>query len=102
MDVIIRGNVVEFTTTFLDVAGAPTNPAAVALRLYFRVASGYSPLPPAPIPMVRSGDLWSYDWDTITAAAYPGIVWWSIIASDPHGADEGFFTLTANPANPNP
>lgn len=93
MDIAIRGNVYEFSTTFLDAAGAPVNPASVTL--FINIAGGDNP--GVSLSMTEASDVWSADFDTTDYP--PGILFWSVRAVTPHAADQGNFPISANLAN---
>jgi hypothetical protein len=90
----VRGNAVVFTATPVDATGAPTTPQAVAIYL----AYGQGAVRKAEVAMTLTGGVWTGTWDSEGAPA--GVVYWSVRASNPDAAEDGEFTLTANPANP--
>lgn len=96
VDHIVRGNTVLFTASFLDADGAAIVPAAVTLYVSFLGASGRES---DEIAMDEATDgSFSASWDS--SDARKGRVYWAVRASNPPGADEGFFELDAGPANP--
>lgn len=97
MDIsFIRGNVLQFSTTFYSAAGDVVTPASVLLTLRVAVFSG-SPADGTQIAMTQIGDAWTATWDTTGMES--GTVYWNVQATGPHAADEGSFPLTANWAN---
>lgn len=92
----IRGNLIQFSTTFSDVNGNPVAPDSASVEI--RTA----PLEADPItvviPMSNSGGTWTAEWNTTGVA--PGLVYWCITSINPPGADQGTFDLIANWANP--
>lgn len=95
MDYFISGNVLMFTTTFLDAAGEPVNPATAVLTL--RTATPGTESVTVTLDMTETDGVWTAEWDTTGIAA--GIIYWAVKATSPHAADQGVFDLTANFAN---
>lgn len=94
MDVFVRGNVISFSTTFYDADGAVVIPASVSLLIVFGISKGTNS---ETIAMTNVGDAWTATWDS--SDAYPSTVNWSVRATTPHAADQGAFSIPANPAN---
>ncbi len=99
MNIIFRGNVVSFSTTFLDANDIPVDPDSVSLALNFVISTGRGTSSMA-MTEAAPGGPWTADWDSAAAGAYDGIAYWSVRAISPHAADDGSFYLSANPANP--
>lgn len=96
MDItFIRGNVLQFSTSFFDASGGVVDPASALLTLRTAPLGADSDL--EQISMSKIGDTWVAEWDTTSIA--PGIVYWSVQATGPHAADDGSFDLSANWAN---
>lgn len=94
---IVRGNLIAFETSFLDAEGVPISPASVTVKVDFIDGSGSRT--DATLTMSEDTDgEWSAAWDSSEAAE--GRVYWSVRAYDPPAADQGFFQLAANRANP--
>lgn len=91
-DIIIRGNVVGFSTSFFGVDGNTITPdsAAVAIRTAPADVS-------VSIDMTNNAGVWSATWDT--TGVEPGLVFWCITAVNPAASDQGEFPLEANFAN---
>lgn len=94
---IIRGNEVLFSTTFTDADGDAVIPSSVILDLNYLVDTTRTY---RTLIMTVSDGTWSARWDSEEASK--GRVYWSIRADNPPAADEGYFELKANPANPDP
>ncbi len=97
---IIRGNLVEFASTFLDDAGEETFPAAVVLTVSFINSAGTRESVTIDMEDDTSGGEFTAVWDS--SVAKRGRVHWAVRATDPAGAEEGIFDLAANLANPDP
>jgi hypothetical protein len=91
-DIVIRGNVVRFSTTFFAADGNPVTPdsASVAIKTAPAAAS-------ITLTMSNNAGTWTALWDTTDVA--PGLVFWCITAVNPAASDEGEFPLEANFAN---
>jgi len=96
VDIVIRGNVVGFSTSFFAADGTPVIPASANLAIRMAPAGG----DPTIIAMSETDGVWTALWDTY--GVEPGIVYWCITAQDPHASDEGQFPLEANFANVQP
>lgn len=93
-----RGTTIPFATTFYDQFGAVIQPAAAVVEIDYPDASGA----PQTIQVAMApgvGVTWAALWDS--RGAGPGSVSWSIhtAAPIPVSVEDGFFILTANPAN---
>lgn len=100
MAAIVRGNLVEFATTFVDSESAVLTPASATLTLNFRNGDGVRENESIEMDADSDGEIFTASWDS--AVAKPGLVYWSAQASDPEAAVDGEFEITANPANPSP
>lgn len=96
-ETIVRGNVVVFSISFSDVEGLEMSPVSVDLSVNFVNGSGQRVSDAVTMTEDTDGE-WSASWDSSEADA--GRVYWSIRAYDPPAADQGFFLLAANRANP--
>lgn len=96
--IIVRGNKVTFRTTFFDVDGVATNPGSATLHIRYPV--GRQVVQASPITLTQNVNVWTGIWESNVSDS--GKVSWSIRASTPTIAEDGFITLTANPANPAP
>jgi hypothetical protein len=90
MDIFERGNTFLFATSFFNEGDNPVNPGSAKIR----IVAGASV---SEIDMTQSGNVWTALWDSFGVPA--GAVYWSVQAINPHSTDEGYFTLSANPAN---
>jgi hypothetical protein len=97
--VITRGSTVQFSTNFYDVNSKLVQPTNATINLVPSMTQTA-----VSIPMTRpSGSVttWTALWDTRGIPA--GVIYWSIHtgSSDPVPvvAEDGMFTLSANPAN---
>lgn len=94
---IVRGNLVAFETSFLDAEGIPISPGSVTVTVDFVDGSGSRVSETITMSEDTDGE-WSAVWDSSEAAA--GRVYWAVRAYEPPAADESFFKLAANRANP--
>lgn len=94
---IVRGNLIAFETSFLDAEGVPISPASVTVTVSFLDGSGERISEPLTMSEDTDGE-WSAAWDSSEAAE--GRVYWSVRAYEPPAADQGYFHLAANRANP--
>src|SRR5512143_3928042 len=93
---LIRNADVLFLSTFEDTAALPIQPTSVLLRVVYH-AQGV--LKTDEISMALQDGSWRGVWTNDTADT--GTVEWAILADGGnHAADQGYFTLTANRANP--
>jgi hypothetical protein len=90
----VRGQCIEVVATFLDKDGAATTPESPVLHYSYQVAGVTTTGETA---MTENSD---GEWvaEIETAPADDGVVYWTIRADCV--ATEGYFRLTANPANP--
>lgn len=95
MDIIFRGNIVLFSTTFYDAHGQIVGPTSASVHI--RTAPQGAASETFDLVMTATGDVWSVEWDTSDVA--PGLVYWSVKAVGPAADDDGTFMLTANWAN---
>lgn len=95
LDEIIRGNMVEFAVTFLDVNGNPVEPSSAELKVNFLNAEGER----ATVATAMNADTggWFAEWDS--SDALEARVYWSVKSTNPASAKDGVFLLKANPAN---
>jgi hypothetical protein len=96
--IIIRGNRITFRTRFFDVDGVASNPVSASLPI--RYPQGKQYVAATPITLSQVGNIWSGNWESSVSDA--GKVTWSVRSTSPAVAEDGFITLTANPANPEP
>lgn len=96
--IIVRGNQVTFRTTFFDVDGVAANPATATLHIRYPLGKQY--VAATPIALSQNVNTWSGTWESSISDS--GKVTWSVRSSGPAIAEDGFITLTANPANPEP
>lgn len=93
---IDRGNVVEFTATFLDAAGATIEPDSASVTVNFLNADDERES--ATVEMTMSTDQsWFASWST--ADAKPALVYWSVKSVGPESAEDDKFMLKGNLAN---
>jgi hypothetical protein len=95
---IVRGNIVEIRTTFADIDGAAVDPLSAIATINFVSADNIRETVNFAMEVDTDGT-WFALWDS--SEALQGRVYWSILATDPASADEGFFELKANLANLN-
>lgn len=93
-----RGNVVTWSTNFLDKDGNVVISASANLRIVF-VGGDYRQTVNVSMSLAGTDGPWTASWDTSVAGARPGLVYWSAQATDPPGAEDGNFQLDANTAN---
>ena len=96
MQIFVRGNQIDFSTTFAADAAPGVQPTSASLSLAYNLAGTVTKVS---LALTLNGDgTWSTSWDSSTADG--GRVDWSVVS---HGivvaADEGFFILAANNAN---
>jgi len=96
--IVIRGNRITFRTEFFDIDGVVTNPSSASLHI--RYPQGNATITAPPIALAQVGNVWSGSWES--AVSQSGKVSWSVRSSGPAIAEDGYITLTANPANPEP
>lgn len=96
---IVRGNEVDFTTTFTDENDAGVEPATVELSISYLDEDGDRATLTVGMDGASDGTF-AYLWDSSDAKA--GRVYWAIRTTDPLSAEEGYFDLVANRANPDP
>jgi hypothetical protein len=96
--IIIRGNKITFRTTFFDVDGIAANPNSATIHIRYPLGKQY--VAAAPITLTANGFIWSGTWESSVSDS--GKVSWSVRSAGPAIAEDGFITLTANPANPEP
>lgn len=94
---IDRGNLIAFETSFLDVEGIPISPATVTVTVDFVDGSGSRFSETLTMNEDTDGE-WSAVWDSSEAGG--GRVYWAVRAYEPPAADQGYFQLAANRANP--
>lgn len=92
----VRGNIYDFTATFLDVDDLPVIPAYANLYISFLMV-GTVKRTKITIAMTVVGQSYFATWDSSEAA--PCKVNWSVRSVGPHTAEDGSFNLTANLAN---
>ncbi len=95
MTTITRGNVVSFSTTFVDVNDDPVTVASATIHINFKNTDGQRDT--AEVSMSSDGDGWIAEWDSTDAR--PCTVYWSAKGETPHCAEDGSFTVVANKAN---
>lgn len=100
MQTIYRGNEIVFTANPLDEDGNPVAPDSVGLYLNYVTASGRTTTGPLTMSVDVSGDGWTFAWDTASAGALPGIVYYTTRAVNPSADQDGSFYLDAFPSNP--
>lgn len=100
MQIIYRGNEILFTANPLDEDGNPVVPDSVSLYLNYVTASGRTTTSAMPMSVDVSGDGWTTAWDTSSASALPGIVYYTARAVNPSADQDGSFYLDAFPSNP--
>lgn len=100
MTTIVRGNIIDFATTFTGADSEVLTPASATLTVNFRSANGDRVDEDIEMDADSAGEVWTATWDS--AVAKPGAVYWSAQASDPEAAVDGDFEISANPANPGP
>ena len=97
--VIVRGATVQFSTTFFDVNSQIIQPDNATINLIPSITQ--QPILVAMTPPVGQAVQWTALWDTRSIP--PGVVYWSIHTGNadpvPVVAEDGMFTLSANPAN---
>lgn len=100
MTAIVRGATVQFATNFFDLNGAPVQPDSAFVNV--RPADAASSTLLTMVPPSGSQTKWTALWDTRGVDA-PQPVFWSIHTGTgdpaPVTAEDGQFTLSANPAN---
>ena len=91
---------IEFASTFLDEDGAATIPASVEIVVSYINAAGTRTTATMDMEDDTSGGEFTAMWDS--SVAKKGRVHWAVRATNPPGAEDGFFDLSANLANPDP
>lgn len=99
LEYIIRGNEVEFAATFLDSAGLVVEPASVELTISYFNSAGTRATTTLTMGENTDG---SFEALWLSSVAKKGRVFWSLRSIGPPSADQGFFELSANLANPDP
>ena len=94
VNIITRGNIVQWTVTPLDANGNVTTPSAVTIYVQYLVDGVYTP---ATIAMTSTAGVWSGTWDSTVSQS--GVIYWSVRATNPSAQADGQFTLNANIAN---
>lgn len=95
----VRGQLLVFTATPLDAAGAPMSPASVKLYLnYIHAADGTASTDSAVDMELQTDGSYMAEFDT--GDIEPGPVFASIRTESPASAADLKFTITANAANP--
>ena len=91
------GNTVQWTATFFDMNGAPTNPTSALIRITYSTALSTAQTDVS--SMVQSSNTWTGTWYSSLAIA--GNADWHLQATGTsiNSAYDGNFTLTANTAN---
>ena len=97
---IVRGNMVDFATTFEDEDGNPVEPTSVELIVSYLNAAGERETVSIDMETNTAASEFVAEWDSSVAAR--GRVHWAIRATSPAAAEDGVFDLTANLANPEP
>jgi hypothetical protein len=97
---IVRGNVVDFETTFTDADGVALEPVSATLTVNFLNAAGEREESEISMDSSSASDAWTASWDSSDAKA--GRVYWSARSASPAAAEDGVFDLVANLANPGP
>jgi len=102
VEIVTRGNVIEFSATFLDENGNPISPGSASVFVNYRTSeTDGTQRATIEIEMDEDSDgNFTGSWETVDAAA--GRVFWSVRAADPDAAEDGVIKLRANPANPDP
>src|SRR5436190_19327705 len=99
VEIVTRGNVIEFSATFLDENGEPVTPASASVFINYRTSeTDGSERDTIEIELNEDSDgNFTGSWPTVDAAA--GRAFWSVRASDPDAAEDGVIKIKANPAN---
>ena|SRR6266566_3443945 len=93
---VIRGNMVTWTTNFFDMANNVIQANSATLRLRHQATGEIVTL-----SMQLGPDGWTASFDTSNVK--PGIINWHASCIDPvPSAQDGYFRIDANPANPGP
>jgi hypothetical protein len=102
VEIVTRGNVIEFSATFLDENGDPVTPTSASVFVNYRTSeTDGTARDTIEIELDEDSDgNFTGSWATEDAAA--GRVFWSVRANDPDAAEDGVIKLRANPANPDP
>lgn len=95
LDEITRGNVVEFTVTFLDADGDAIDPDSAVLKVNFLNAEEERETVSVDMSAVTGG--WFAEWDS--SDALEARVYWSVKSTTPASAKDGAFKLVGNLAN---
>lgn len=98
--VFIRGNTVTFVSNFFDVNGAPTNPSGANLCITYPLGPKF--VTDTPIAMTNSSNDWTAIWESKKSNS--GRVDYTVETTGvtPFIRDDGYFLLSAGPANPEP
>lgn len=91
---IVRGNIVQFTATPIDVNGNVVTPASMTVDIQYLVNGVYTT---ATVTMTDTANVWAGTWDSSVANA--GLVFWSMRSVTPSSQADGQIMLTANIAN---
>ena len=98
---IVRGQLLVFTSTPRDAAGAITSPDSVSLYLNYVHAGAVTGADDPPLAMDSQTDgTWTASFDT--KVCEPGAFFASIRAINPAGAEDIKLSIVANAANPEP
>ncbi len=100
MQIIYRGNEIEFTANPLDEDGDPVVPDSMSLYLNYVTAAGRVKTDPMAMSVDISGDGWMVTWDTSGIGVLPGLVYYTVRAVSPNADADGSFYLDAFPSNP--
>lgn len=92
----IRGTVITFTATFADAAGVEVTPSSATMHLNY-MNEGVRVDEDLDMEMNTDGQ-WVTSWDSFMADA--GRVYWHTRSDNPRSAQDGYFELVANLANP--
>jgi hypothetical protein len=96
IEVIDRGNEVEFTAEFLNADGAALNPSGASVTVNFLNADGERESDVVTLAHQTDGS-WFGTWDS--QEARPARTYWCVRSSNPDSAEDGYFELAGNLAN---
>lgn len=96
---VVRGQKLTFTAAPIDYTGAAVTPDSIKVYINYPHADGTTSTDePIEMEYQTDGTVWLAEFDTSDST--PGAAFASIRATNPPGAEDLKFTITANAANP--
>lgn len=97
---IVRGKTVFFSTTFYDQNNNVVQPPSASINIEYQTGGNQTAEIDIPlVPPTPPATNWTCQWDSRPAQAGP--TFWSVMSGTPIpiAVEDGYFVLTANPAN---